>query len=79
MVYGKVYYCKYEHRPREHIARRASGKAESRSLLEDDDGTVCLEGLFDLLSIFLGDAFFEHLWQRLDKLFRLNPIEQIQF
>jgi len=33
---------------------------------------VCLEGLFDLLCILLGDAFFEHLWHRLDKLFRLN-------
>lgn len=62
---------KYEHRPREDIARRASGKAESGSLLKKDDSTVCLESLFDLLRIFLGDTFFEHLWHRLDKLFRL--------
>jgi len=41
-------------------------------LLEDDDGTMRLENLFDLLRVFLGDTLFEHLWQRLDKLFRLD-------
>jgi hypothetical protein len=42
-------------------------------LLEDDDGTVCLEGLFDLLRVFLGNSLFEYLWHRLDKLLCLNP------
>jgi hypothetical protein len=41
-------------------------------LLEDDDGTVRLEGLFDLLRVLLRDALFEHLWHRLDKLLRLH-------
>lgn len=41
-------------------------------LLEDDNGAVRLEGLFDLLRVFLGDTLFEHLWHRLDKLFCLD-------
>ena len=42
-------------------------------LLEDHNGTVRLEGLFDLLRIFLRDTLFEYLWQRLDKLLCLDP------
>ncbi len=41
-------------------------------LLEDDDGAVRLEGLLDLLRVFLGDSLFEYLWHRLDKLFCLE-------
>ena len=41
-------------------------------LLEDDNGAVRFEGLFDLLRVFLGDTLFEHLWHRLDKLFCLD-------
>lgn len=37
-------------------------------LLEDDNGAVRLEGLFDLLRVFLGDTLFEYLWHRLNKL-----------
>lgn len=50
------------------------GTAFSR-LLENDDGTVRLEGLFDLLRVLLRDALFEHLWHRLDKLLRLDRNE----
>jgi hypothetical protein len=42
-------------------------------LLEDNDGAVRLEGLLDLLRVFLGDSLFEYLWHRLDKLFCLDP------
>jgi hypothetical protein len=41
-------------------------------LLEDDDGAVRLEDLFDLLRVFFGDALLEYLWQRLDKLLCLE-------
>ena len=41
-------------------------------LLEDDDGAMRLEDLFDLLRVFLGDTLFEQLRQRLDKLFCLD-------
>jgi hypothetical protein len=41
-------------------------------LLEDDDGAVRLEGLLDLLRVFLGDTLFEYPWHRLDKLFCLE-------
>ena len=43
-------------------------------LLEDDDGAVRLEGLFDLLRVFLGDSLFKYLWHRLDKLLSLDPM-----
>ena len=42
-------------------------------LLENDDGAVRLEGLLDLLRVFLGDTLFEYLWHRLDKFFGLDP------
>jgi len=44
-------------------------------LLEDNDGAVRLEGLLDLLRVFLGDSLFEYLWHRLDKLFCLDEGE----
>jgi hypothetical protein len=44
-------------------------------LFEDDDGTVRLKGLLDLLRVLLGYALFEHLWHRFDKLLRLYPNE----
>jgi hypothetical protein len=45
-------------------------------LLEDHDGAVRLEGLFDLLRVFLGDTLFENLWHRLDKLLCLETQQQ---
>jgi hypothetical protein len=37
-----------------------------------------LEGLFDLLRVFLGNTLFENLWQRLDKLFCLDTTVHTQ-
>ena len=45
-------------------------------LLEDDDGAVRLESLFDLLCVFLGDTLFEYLWHGLDKLLGLETERQ---
>jgi hypothetical protein len=42
-------------------------------LVEDDDGTMRLKCHFDLLRVFLWYTLFEYLWQRFDKLFRLDP------
>jgi hypothetical protein len=49
------------------------GRRRMGCLVEDDDGTMRLENLFDLLRIFLGYTLFEYLWHRFDKLFRLDP------
>jgi hypothetical protein len=48
------------------------GKAVSGCLIEDDDGAMYFESLFDLLRVFLGNTLFEYLWHRLDKLLGLN-------
>jgi len=53
-------------------------KAVDGCLIEDDDGAMCFESLFDLLGIFLGDTLFEHLWHRLDKLFGLNATYSVK-
>jgi hypothetical protein len=53
----------------------APASSESGCLFEDDDGTVRLKGLLNLLRVLLGYALFEHLWHRFDKLLRLYPNE----
>lgn len=60
----------------EHFSRKPEGEGKKQCmdcLLEDDDGAMRLEGLLDLLRVFLGDSLFEYLWHRLDKLFCLDP------
>jgi hypothetical protein len=54
------------------VSLRESEKQCTGCLLEDDDGTMRLEGLLDLLRIFLGDALFQYLRYRLDKLLCLE-------
>jgi len=66
-VWRMVKSTKYEHCSCKQIAK----VGESGCLLEDDDGAVRLEDLFDLLCVLLRDALLEYLWHRLDKLFRL--------
>jgi hypothetical protein len=45
-------------------------------LLEDDDGAVRLEDLFDLLRVFLWNALLDYLWEGLDKLLCLETQQQ---
>ena len=52
-----------------------NGREYMWCLVEDDDGTMRLESLFDLLRVFLGYTLFEYLWHRLNKLFRLDPTD----
>ena len=62
--------CVVESKYEQHLRRYVKGR-----LIQDNHSSVRLKHLFDLLCIFLGETFLDHLRERLDELFSLRGYE----